>query len=78
MSISEAAWAWRCRAPNERTTCLVCDEPLGPHALRYCCTDHGRLAHKKAERLYGEVYTDPCGGGARMRRRRRKARRASR
>jgi len=78
--ISEATWTWRCRAPNERTTCLVCDEPLGPHAFRYCSAEDGRLAHKKAERLYGEAYSDPCGDTTvlRRRRKRRSARRASR
>jgi hypothetical protein len=76
----EVTWSWRCRTPNERTTCLVCDEPLRPHAFRYCSVEHARQAHGRAERLFGETYRNPGGEGAALRRRRkrRKARRASR
>jgi hypothetical protein len=78
ISPNEVAWSWRCRAPNDRTTCLVCDAALPPHALRYCSADHARKAHKKAGHLFGELYHNPCGDEPLRKRKRRRVRRASR
>ena len=61
-SDSEAAWPWRSRtASSERANCLVCDEPLGQHAFRYCSRACGDAAHEKARRLFGELLLDPPG-----------------